>query len=238
MTEALARTGANSAKEPAPSPQSHMIAIIDPRTLIRECLALSLQEKLALPITTHPDIPSWSADQERFSACALVLLGMEGEENAERCYNALRELSSGQHACSHVIILSDNPSMQSVVDALRHGAKGFIPSEMALEVVAEAIGLVLAGGCFVPAQILGLRETDDDDPTTRDVAPKDFTARENQIVEALLKGKSNKVIAYDIGLAESSVKYHIRSVLRKLHARNRTEAVTKLSEIIPISVLK
>jgi DNA-binding NarL/FixJ family response regulator len=237
MTKALTRTGENGEKDLAPSSQSHIIAIIDPRTLIRECLALSLQEKLALPIATYPDITSWSAAQERFSACALVLLWMEGE-NAARCYDALRELSSSRHACLPVIILCDNPSMQSVVDALRHGAKGFIPTGMALEVASEAIGLVLAGGCFVPAHILDLGETDDADVSAQSVAPKDFTTRENQIVAALLKGKSNKVIAYDIGLAESSVKYHIRSVLRKLHARNRTEAVTKLSEVITISLSK
>ncbi len=209
------------------------IAIVDARTLIRDCLALSLQEKLALPIKTYPDIASWREDPTRASACVIILGGPE-ETNVTSRYDALHKLSESR-ASPPVVVISDNSSTWNVTDALRHGAKGFIPTETALEVAAEAIGLVLAGGCFIPANILN---SDQGENSGRPVdnATSDFTARENQVVAALLKGKSNKVIAYDTGLAESSVKYHIRSVLRKLSARNRTEAVTKLSELIRYSL--
>ena len=57
-----------------------------------------------------------------------------------------------------------------------------------------------------------------------------FTPREARIAEALRKGKANKIIAYDLNLCESTVKVHIRNIMKKLKATNRTEVAYKLSE--------
>jgi DNA-binding NarL/FixJ family response regulator len=217
------------AKTDRPVDMEPTVVLIDKRTLIRECLALGLQEKLLLPIATYSDLQNWSHSASTFAKCVIVVSG-QGVASA-LWHELLRELSVFENA-PPVIILAEAPSAQNVADALRCGARGFIPMEMSLDVAAEAIQLVLAGGCFIPANVMDLEGPQDgaNPPQTR--ASTDFTQREHQVVEALLKGKSNKVIAYDIGLAESSVKYHIRSVFRKLRARNRTEAVTKLSQII------
>jgi DNA-binding NarL/FixJ family response regulator len=50
-----------------------------------------------------------------------------------------------------------------------------------------------------------------------------FTARQSAVVEAVRHGKANKVIAYELNMRESTVKVHIRNIMRKLKARNRTE---------------
>jgi DNA-binding NarL/FixJ family response regulator len=59
-----------------------------------------------------------------------------------------------------------------------------------------------------------------------------FTAREADVVEALRQGKANKIIAYELNLCESTVKVHIRSIMRKLKATNRTEVAYKLRDVV------
>ena len=50
-----------------------------------------------------------------------------------------------------------------------------------------------------------------------------FTARQAAVVEALRRGKANKIIAYELKMRESTVKVHVRNIMKKLHATNRTE---------------
>ena len=53
------------------------------------------------------------------------------------------------------------------------------------------------------------------------------TARELVVIRAIQKGKSNKVIAYDLNMSESTVKVHIRNIMKKLNAKNRTDVAIK-----------
>ena len=91
------------------------------------------------------------------------------------------------------------------------------------------VRLVAEGGTYVPADILGtLFETHRPAPTQ---TPEDTTGlwslspRQIQVLERLNQGKQNKVIAYELRMAESTVKVHIRHIMKKLNARNRTQVV-------------
>jgi DNA-binding NarL/FixJ family response regulator len=53
------------------------------------------------------------------------------------------------------------------------------------------------------------------------------------VVEALRRGRANKIIAYELNLRESTVKVHIRNIMRKLHATNRTEVAFKIRNMFP-----
>ena len=59
-----------------------------------------------------------------------------------------------------------------------------------------------------------------------------FTSRQAEVVEALRRGKANKIIAYELKMQESTVKVHVRNIMRKLKATNRTEVVYKLDELL------
>ncbi len=58
-----------------------------------------------------------------------------------------------------------------------------------------------------------------------------FTERQLAVARALQRGDANKIIAYDLGLCESTVKVHIRNIMRKLKATNRTQAAFRLNEL-------
>lgn len=208
---------------------SPSVIIIETRALIRECLAMCLQKKLGLPILTYADVGAWSQDPAAAAACIIILSGVGKQIEAEQP-ELIRELSHWEKEIP-VVVFSDGENRNQIANSLRCGAKGYIPSDTPLEVVARAIKLVLVGGIFVPAIVMNA-QTEEAGETLRCDAKFDFTARENDVVKALLKGKSNKVIAFELNMSESSVKVHIRNVMRKLQVRNRTEAVIKIAEIV------
>jgi DNA-binding NarL/FixJ family response regulator len=100
-------------------------------------------------------------------------------------------------------------------------------------VAAEAISLARAGGIFVPANaVLALRETIRASASSPKSLTGVFTSKEAAVVEALRKGKANKIIAYELNLCESTVKVHIRNIMKKLKATNRTEVAYKLRDLM------
>ena len=104
---------------------------------------------------------------------------------------------------------------------------------MKVRVAAEAIGLARAGGIFVPASsILRLREVIHAASGSARPLSAMFTTREAGVVEALRQGKPNKIIAYELNLCESTVKVHIRNIMKKLKATNRTEMAYKLRQMV------
>lgn len=58
-----------------------------------------------------------------------------------------------------------------------------------------------------------------------------FTQREVDVINALTQGKPNKIIAYELNLRESTVKVHIRNIMKKVDAKNRTEVIFKISDL-------
>ena len=58
-----------------------------------------------------------------------------------------------------------------------------------------------------------------------------FTSREEEVISMLKLGKANKIIAYELALRESTVKVHIRNIMKKLKVHNRTEVIFKLNEL-------
>ena len=119
-----------------------------------------------------------------------------------------------------VVIVSDIDDVNYVVRALKGGARGYIPTSLSLNVAVEAVRLVEAGGTFVPVSSLAMdRNKQQSIARTGDR----LTERQMMVVEALCQGMANKQIAYELGMSEHTVKVHLRHIMRKLRARNRTE---------------
>jgi DNA-binding NarL/FixJ family response regulator len=112
--------------------------------------------------------------------------------------------------------------------AICHGAKGYIPVTLGFDIAIEAVRFVLAGGTYVPIDYLLARTWAGDQPSEAVPGAGAITARELAVVRAIQGGKSNKVIAYELGISEGTVKVHIRRVMKKLNAKNRTDVAIKL----------
>jgi DNA-binding NarL/FixJ family response regulator len=200
------------------------VAVVEGRPFIRECIRRSVQSALSVPVVTYSTLSELGAELHHASIGLVVLSLIEC--TSEACSSALKDLSefaSGQP----VIALASSNDVDLAHAAIRCGAKGFIPVTMGFEIAIEVMRFVLAGGTYVPADCLlvtdqrGLRA-----PTTFP-RPYMLTSRELSVVRAIQQGKSNKIIANELNMCLSTVKVHVRNVMRKLNAKNRTEVAMK-----------
>jgi DNA-binding NarL/FixJ family response regulator len=104
-------------------------------------------------------------------------------------------------------------------------------------VAIAAINLVRAGGVFVPASGLAYLRTATSTPqlaaqANGKQANKLFTSRQLEVIDRLRKGESNKIIAYKLKMGECTVKVHVRNIMRKLKARNRTEVAFLTNDML------
>jgi DNA-binding NarL/FixJ family response regulator len=132
-----------------------------------------------------------------------------------------------------VVLLSDEDDPEEIIGALNSGVQGYIPSSLPLSVAVEAVRLVAAGGTYVPvSSLLACRRTAEaSDQTVAENNGSGFTSRQTAVLKALHKGKANKIIAYELNMCESTVKVHVRNIMKKLKARNRTEVAFKTAEL-------
>jgi DNA-binding NarL/FixJ family response regulator len=119
-----------------------------------------------------------------------------------------------------VVVSSNDRPAAEVLELLKAGVRGFIPTSVAVDVAVQALRLVQAGGTFVPESSLRLLSSTHQSPAERSGL---FTHRQLQVVEAIRQGKPNKIIAYELAMCESTVKVHVRTIMKKLKARNRTQ---------------
>jgi len=138
---------------------------------------------------------------------------------------------------ARVMLLTDDMDPETVLKLCRAGADGFCPTSMERHALVKAFEMVMLGETFIPASVgLALLDQTRRAPTPGlapfVAKPFDDTARllnklserEAQILRCLTLGASNKVIARELGVAEATVKVHIKAILRKVKASNRTQA--------------
>jgi DNA-binding NarL/FixJ family response regulator len=136
-------------------------------------------------------------------------------------------------AATPIVVVSGADDIETVLGSLDHGAMGFIPKTATADVLMHAIALVLAGEPYFPltavqqglpkrAQALELPQV------AVEAASRTrwkLTPRENEILDRVVQGKANKVIACELQIDEDTVRKHVSAILRKLGVRNRTQAV-------------
>jgi len=116
-----------------------------------------------------------------------------------------------------VVVVSATESERDVRRALDAEAAGFIPKAMSGEDMLNALHTVLDGDVFVPPAIRRAPEREEDEPH--------LTPRQQQVLNLMCEGMSNKEIAHALGMAEGTVKIHVTAILRAMKASNRTQAV-------------
>ena len=139
------------------------------------------------------------------------------------------------HPAVGVVMLSGNQDSETIQQALRRGAQGFIPKAETRDVLTRALELVLAGGVYVPKAALGSRtplaapaSVTVEPPAAPAPAPWSdlgLTERQCDVLALLMQGRNNKLICRALGLAEPTVKNHVSAILRALGVTSRTEAV-------------
>ena len=129
-----------------------------------------------------------------------------------------------------VVVVSSSQHRQDIIAALHAGVHGYVPKSLGPADLARALGLILQGTIFVPTSLAVLASDAEDASDTRPTAfstekgAPPLTPRQQQVVELLVEGKSNKEIARTLKLGEGTVKIHMAALFRNLGVANRAAA--------------
>ncbi|WP_246849575.1 LuxR C-terminal-related transcriptional regulator [Rubellimicrobium arenae] len=217
---------------PALADEAGVVAVIDHRTLDRECLVRAIG-------LASPDVPALGYD----SVDAWLRAGSAPDTRVilyRAGHNTLSEAAFAEKIARltkeagdiPVMVIGESEDIREMIKAFDSGARGYLPSTVGIETIVEATRMSLGHGVFLPMTSLqALRSAFISSPQPSAEQFGQFTERQLAVCEALRRGKSNKTIAYELNLCESTVKVHIRTIMKKLRASNRTEAAFKLNTV-------
>jgi DNA-binding NarL/FixJ family response regulator len=215
-----------------------VLALIDPKPLTRQ----SLLEMLAKALPDYMTVATSSCEElldleNRSSDCAhLVVIYTRSARLTDPWVQSALELVRLHLTNASVVLLSDRDDVEDVVKSLAYGVRGYIPTSVEAEVAFAALRLINAGGIFIPAHALrsSPAKADTGFERTPPRLPNEIslTTREFSVFDLLREGKPNKLIAAELKMEESTVKVHVRNILRKLEVGNRTQAAFVASRIL------
>ena len=190
------------------------LLLADDHDLVRETLAAFLMAGGFDEVRTVATLQAAVDALGSGLAFDLVLLdynmpGMNGFEGLAR--------AKAVAGATPVAIISGTTQRELAEDALQAGAAGFVPKTLASRAMIAAVNLMAAGDVFAPISLL-MQETEIAE------ALQTLTRRETDVLRGICEGKSNKEIARDLDLQEVTVKLHVKTLSRKLGAKNRTHA--------------
>lgn len=212
------------------------VLIADDHTLVRRGLHLLLTKLYPeTEVVEASDVDSAlkavaAQPQIDLVLCDLAMPGMEQLKGLQ----ALRERLPGVP----IVILSGISNPDDIVRTIEQGARGYILKSAGDETFRHAVSLVLSGEIYLPSDAFLDRQQRW--VGTRGAPGVDFapgnplgslTERQRDVLTLLMGGQSNKEIARNLGLLESTVKAHVKIILGKLDAANRTQAAMIAAEL-------
>jgi DNA-binding NarL/FixJ family response regulator len=200
------------------------VAVIDEHSFMREAITKSLQQ-----LCNVLDIVSFATSDEFLESTKIydLILYHVHESEANQNNNDERLASVKKIVpIAPVIILCDSDPFDLIRAAFDNGVRGYIPTvSTPLELAIRIMYLVKAGGTFVPPSSLSPRGS------RNRITTQQFTPRQMAVLDRLMLGKPNKVIAFELDMSESSVKGHIQNIMNKMRVTNRTEAACRAREL-------
>ena len=210
------------------------LLLVDDHALLRDGLALMMaQEFDGLQVLQAGTVAEAHAALRDHPDVRLVLLDLglpdgDGIEALPR----LREAAPG----AVLVALSADEKHETVLAAIAAGAAGYIPKTAQSGVMMAALRFVLAGGVYLPAAVLERRASERRESGAAAGAQRSpeglgLSPRQVDVLRLLVEGKSNKLIARDLLMSESTVKTHLEALFRKLGANSRTQAVVAAARL-------
>lgn len=197
------------------------ILLADDHEMVRDTLSLYLTREGDFEVTTVPDFPAAFREVSTGLPYDLVMLdykmpGMSGLEGLKKLRKNFPQIP--------VAILSGTAAHSVVHDAIEIGAAGFLPKSISAKSLVNAVQFMQSGEVYVPRSVLQ-EAPEDDNPFLRD-----FSKREKEVLSGLCRGMSNKEIGRELTLQEVTIKLHVRTLCRKIGAKNRTHAAMLAKE--------
>lgn len=197
------------------------ILLADDHDLVRETLSAFLQKDGELFVQMVESFPAAIEAVEGQEQFDLILLdykmpGMMG-------LDGLDAMLAKDPGCG-VAILSGNAPANIAQEAISRGAVGFLPKTMSAQSLLNAVKFMIAGEIYFPAP-------QKIESFSQNGLVDQLTDREREVLSGLCRGLSNKEIARELDLQEVTIKLHMRTLSKKLDAKNRTHAAMIAKEL-------
>lgn len=203
------------------------ILIADDHALFRDGLALRLEQiapdAIILQASNYAQIFKFIKSD---SDIAIIILDIEMQDMP--WLEALQDMRKLLPKTA-IVVVSASEDGRTIRSVMSTGVKGYIPKRSDIKVFDNALKLILDGGTYVPPVLINNPPINN--LSTKSTGLKTLTNRQSQVLDLIAQGKSNKQIAYDMGVSESTVKLHINALLRSLHVSNRTQAVVTAQKL-------
>ncbi len=192
------------------------ILLADDHGMVRDTISAYLESEGRAAVIAVADYMEAMKSLSSKGPFDLVLLdfNMPGMNGLDSLADAIKAFPDQPFA-----ILSGTAPNKIAQQAVEMGAIGFLPKTMGAKSLVNAVRFMIAGETFVPASVLADDAADEETAFT-----KQLSQRERQVLSGLCRGWSNKEIARELDLQEVTIKLHVRTLCKKLNAKNRTQA--------------
>jgi len=209
--------------------------LVEPNTLLREGLKRILSSTDYGVVATGASLEdirrAWVSQEDPH----LLIFGVTCSD--DRLVRELQHLKS-ERPGMRIAVLVESYDINQVVAAFDAGADAYLAKTISHQILLKSLDLVMLGETVFPSMILdlvrrraALSEPEVAEPQPiiaaigdEEPAPKQLSVRETVILRCLMQGDSNKLIARKFDIAEATVKVHVKAILRKIQAKNRTQA--------------
>jgi len=217
-----------------------LLIAVDRRQFNRGCLTSWLNTLgQGFQVTGVADVDKALQTDELARASAVILIANVPIGSDPWLQGQIAWLRANRSEVPIVVIAEADDLRTAEMLVGRFHLQGYIPITSTMEVAAAALQLVIAGGTYVPHTWNGDRPPvqmplDRMPEGTASAAADKLTPRERAVLDLMEQGNANKIIAFRLGMSQSTVKAHVHNIIAKFNVRNRTEAaVTGLQGKLP-----
>jgi two-component system, NarL family, nitrate/nitrite response regulator NarL len=150
-------------------------------------------------------------------ASGLVIIGEVSKESGK-----LHQLRDA-YPDARIVVLAINLTVDALREAMNTGADGFLMKDLSPEALIQSLELIMMGEKVYPSSLASMLLDISNAPLPLN-SNRGLSPREREILQALVTGASNKMIANKLGITEATVKVHLKTLLRKIDVSNRTQA--------------
>ena len=196
------------------------VVLVGGSSIVREGLRRLLSSQHRQILYTGAKLDEFCFSGMADPACLLLLIEDQDKEWNGAALAEVRE----QCPAARIAILANKFDFDTMLDAFRAGAEGYLINDLSCERLGGYLDLIALGEKIFPSQLAQQSANCEEVPNAVSIDGANLSARELEILQRLIAGLPNKVISRQLSISEATVKVHVKAVLRKLRVSNRTQA--------------